>query len=390
MLTAYIHFVSPLIFPASRFHPHIFWCPQINNLLHIASAMTIDMVIDRPPHQCVNFSQATTRAVTGLPHVGRTPTLEEHRVLAGSFYLTSMLSSSLKKFEPMAYTKFMDEAINKLEQENEFDSDLFLVQMVRLQRVMQEASGTETPDAPMQLYVKAFHSDLDQLRKTDPCKDQGNILLQMQYLSSEILVWELSLTDLQENKVKPLRSHLDDLYHLVEAIGNFINVFFSIPISAYLTMPFSAFGQFAHAFIVLIKMAALEVDGWDMRATNDKLNFLNIVDSAASRFEAATKSSPDGQLVNNDAFMKWAHRIRWMKQVYEVKYAQEPTDDRPETAKTPATTEPSPQDSAISGAQQPTPPDDMLSGDFFNYLDENFWQSFAGDFDLGITEMAMG
>lgn len=40
-------------------------------------------------------------------------------------------------------------------------------------------------------------------------------------------------------------------------------------------------------------------------------------------------------------------------------------------------------------AQQPTPPDDIMSGNFFDYLDENFWQEFPGDNDLGFLDVAM-
>lgn len=50
---------------------------------------------------------------------------------------------------------------------------------------------------------------------------------------------------------------------------------------------------------------------------------------------------------------------------------------------------PPPQQPAVQGVQPPTPPDDVLSGDFFNYLDEGFWQSFGADFDMGFADMSM-
>lgn len=380
------------------FHPHVFRRPQVTNLLHLAIALVIDMSLDRNAGSCTEFKAAAAKAYNGGPPGGlslmRQPTLEEDRTLAGVFYLTSMLASSFKKIDALSYTKYLDDRLNNLEQVKEYDSDLLLVQMVRLQHLAEDTHTTETPSAPMQMYVKAFEADLSKLKQNDPCRED-NTFMKLQYLTAEILVWELSLNDLLDNKTKPLRSHLDDLYRCMDAIRSFIDVYFEIPADAYLTVPFSVFGQFAHAFIVLTKLASLEVEGWSMKNFST-LNFPHIIDESASRFEAATKSSPDGLQINNESFGKWAYRVRWMKQVYEAKFLQENkfvTSERQDAVNLlfnrPEGYEDA-QAQIVAGAQQqPTPPDDVLAGDFFNYLDEGFWNSFAGDFDLGFPEPMM-
>jgi hypothetical protein len=207
------------------------------------------------------------------------------------------------------------------------------------------------------------------------------------------MIWELSLIDIQEKQSTPLRSHLDELYSLVKAIRAFINVYFSLPDSQYLTVPFSFYAQFAHTFIVLIKLASLDVEGWDMRAVNAELNFSEVLEQSAARFEHAMHATPDGLKLNNDSFSKWGARVRWMKTMFEAKFVPEAErgEDRSEALRTPGgpPTSEYTESTPSSSIQQPTPPDDVLSGDFFNYLDENFWQSFAGDFDLGYPEMAM-
>ena len=375
------------------YHPHIFWGQQISNLLHLAMAMCVDLNIEKSPQNCGELKSAAMKGMPGPPLATRVATLEEHRTLAGVFYLTSMLSSSFKKNDAMSYTPYLEEALGNLERACERDSDLFLVQTVRLQHLIEITSNTDAPSAPMPMYIKAFSVDLDKLRKNDPCKET-NIFLRMQYLAAEISVWELSLIDLQESKTKPLRMALDDLYNCVKAINAFFEAYFAIPTSAYLTAPFSVFAPFAHAFMVLVKLASLEFDGWDMKSINDELRFSKSLDEAADRLDGSTRSSPDGLIVNNDIFGKWAHRIRWMRSIYEAKFVQdgdkEGLQDRSEASKTPWKP---PTDyaeaSETPGVQQPTPPDDILSGDFFNYLDENFWQSFGGDFELGFPDMGM-
>lgn len=386
------------------YHPHVFWAQQVTNLLHLAIAMTVELGIDRAPNQCGEFKQATVKAIH-TQAVPRTATLEEYRTLAGVFYLTGMLASSFKKMDAMPHTKFLDESMDTLQQAAEYESDLFVVQMVRLQHLIQETYTTDTTNTPPQLFVRAFKADMDKLRREDPCKDGDNVFLKLQYLTAEVLIYELSLIDLQDRHANPLRAHIEDLYRCVEAIRSFLDVYFSIPSSVYLTIPFSTFGQFAHAFIVLVKLASLEVEGWDMKNLQHKLDFISVIDETTARFEASTKSSPDGLTVNNESFGKWAHRMRWMKSIYEAKFSPDVGDpctaevddsDRGHTTFKAVTLKPPnhpphppPQQSAVQGVQpQSAPPDDMLSGDFFNYLDEGFWQGFGAEFDLGF-DMSM-
>lgn len=301
----------------------------------------------------------------------------------------------------------MEECLEHLEQAREYDSDIFLVQMVRVQRLIETIHTTDTPNVPSRIYIKAFQADIERLRKADPCKED-NIFLAMQYLTAEIVMWELSLNDLQDNKTNTLSSHLQDLYNCVSSIRRFLDVYFTIPSSAYLLLPFSVFGQFAHAFIVLTKLASLEIDGWDLKALNEQLSFSNVIDECAVRFEEASHSSLEGLVVNNDSFTKCmclstllsltvitllipsslgAQRVRFMKQVYEQKFTTDAANntvlaqevDKARTWQAP------------TNAGQPTPPEDpVLSADFFNYLDDNFWQSFAGftgDWDYQLPEM---
>lgn len=392
------------------YHPHMFWSQQCTNLLHLGIAMLIDLGFDKSREQCHDLKKAAAHAGNRPPPGERTTNPEEDRILAGLFYLTSTLSCSFKKIDAVPWTDYLAKGLNKLEADAEYDSDLLLVQICRLQHLTEEACSLTTPSAQLPVYVNSFKSDLARLRKVDP-NAEPSVFLKLQYIITDILISEISLNDLQENRDIPLRTRVDELCNLIDGIKTYFDLYFTFPVSAYLTMPFSLFAQFAHAFIVLIKVASLEVDGWDFRLLTDRINFLEVVETAAGRLEGTVSSKPDGIEVKNDHFVKWAIRIRWMKQVYEAKFLQQETETNekgddlkplsgsapPEgekleydsgigtgTTQTPATT--------VNGGmpqQQPTPPDDVLSGDFFNYLDENFWQSFAGDYDLGYPDVNM-
>ena len=201
----------------------------------------------------------------------------------------------------------------------------------------------------------------------------------------------------------------------MEAIKTFVEVFFTIPSSMYLLVPFTTFGQFAHAFIVLVKLASLEVEGWDMKDFHDRLDFSAVIEEAATRFDNSGKASPDGMVVNNESFSKWAYRMRWMKQVYEGKFSgkevgeAESADRGNTTLRTLKDTLKPPDGSKISivrhesddetqdalppmGIQQVTPPEDLFSSDVMasDFFDESFWQGFGTDFELGFEGIPMG
>ncbi len=373
------------------FHPHIFTIPQCTNLLHIAQALTIDLGFDRPP-QSASDMKPPHKPGQNHPAMRQHATMAEHRAYLGTFYLTSMLSSPFRKCPSMRKTPYLEEALKALQEAQEYESDLLLIQMFRLQLLADDAVMVDTPTAPVQMYVKAFQADLEQLKKDDPCKAMDNVTLQLQYLAVDITIRELPLNELQgQSQIStPLRSHLDELYYCVKAIRQFFEVFFTIDASLYLTVPFTFFGQFAHCFIALLKIVQLEIDGWNMKALHEQLNFSETIEETAKRYEDGSKYGPDGLTLNNESFMKWSQWVRWMKQMYESKLNpdSEGTENRAET-KTSIWARPDDQQ-PTPAAQQPTPPDEMLSGDFFNYLDDNFWQSFAGEaLDLGFPDMNM-
>ncbi|USW47276.1 hypothetical protein Slin15195_G005950 [Septoria linicola] len=342
-------------------HPHMFWSQQVTNLLHLATAITIDTSLDR------NLQPACFNVTP------RTHSMEENRILLGLFYLSSTLSSSFRKIDATPFTRHMEICLNNLEHNRECDSDIFLVQTVRLQRVIESIHTTNPSSAPAKIYRKAFQADLARLRQSDPYMEDSTFL-RLHYLSAEIQMWELSLNEVVEDTGKPLSSV--DLYSLVSAIKAFLDVFFSIPTSAYLLAPFAVFGQFAHAFIALTKLASLDVDGWDLATLNHEVNFLEVIEETARRFDETVRSFVDGIAVDNDAFGKWAQRVRYMKGVYESKFGddQEQGQGTQPNEKLPRTPD---------NTGHPTPPDDILNVDFFSSLDADFWSAVDFTTDLG-------
>lgn len=114
-----------------------------------------------------------------------------------------------------------------LESAAEAESDLFLVQMIRVQRVIESIHTTDGPNAPTHLYIKAYQADVDRLRKADPCPED-NVFLHMQYIIADMHIMELALADLAESKGKSLSGRLEDLHNCVEALRTLCKIRFPI------------------------------------------------------------------------------------------------------------------------------------------------------------------
>ncbi|KAF2719183.1 hypothetical protein K431DRAFT_192180, partial [Polychaeton citri CBS 116435] len=439
-----VDLIQGIMVIVSWYYPHIFWQKQVTNLLHLASAMLKDLAIDRST-QSVAYGDMKASVNKNLNKVvdgprGQTPQpyIEEHRCLAGIFFLTSSFSSSFRRCDAIKYTSWLDNCLETLGCHREYESDAFLVQMVRLQRVCEDISNTETPNAPLQLYAKSFHAELASIKKAakedNDEQPVASILRDLEYKSADVLIWELVLLDIQDSKAtdpcltslfatrdskakrETLRRHqMDGLYNCAKAVRGFIDSWFAIPPSLYLTLPFHVFAQFAHVFILMTRLASLELDGWDIKSVSDIMDLSRILDQASELFDTSAKTAPEGILPKNDCFNKWSQRLRWMKQMYESKSTETILNTIGTAGSAPTYPEDGSKGSvdkegnvvqtpAASGAvnnnfQQANGAtvgmvgggnafagngvsDDVLSGDFFSYLDDSFWQSFAGDIDL--------
>ena len=155
---------------AAWYHAHMFHAPQLTTLLHTAMALAIDLGIDQPRRA---FGSEARPGDTPFSRSGRTLTLDEHRALAGLFHLTLIMGSCRGKIfnVPTPSTKLMEDTLRALEGARENECDLRMVQMIRLQCLIEETMGIQNSGTPPQMYVCGsvsypLHSVLGQGRAT--------------------------------------------------------------------------------------------------------------------------------------------------------------------------------------------------------------------------------
>ncbi|EGU89125.1 hypothetical protein FOXB_00398 [Fusarium oxysporum f. sp. conglutinans Fo5176] len=153
---------------------HCFMHAQLNNLIALASTLVGELGLHRSP---TVLERTSLMVVTPFQPAARTN--EERRALLGVWYLSSSMSLGFLRIEPMRYTKYIQQCLAVLEQEREYDTDMRLVMLVRVQHLTERIAQLNAPDdpaeevvglpvAPFSAYVSAFHGELDRIRNGLP------------------------------------------------------------------------------------------------------------------------------------------------------------------------------------------------------------------------------
>lgn len=86
---------------------------------------------------------------------------------------------NFQRVEPMRYNGYLQECIRHLEERPEYDTDISLVYLIRIQRLTEriaelnsrEGASEElssVPSAPVSAYILAFQNELNQIRASMP------------------------------------------------------------------------------------------------------------------------------------------------------------------------------------------------------------------------------
>jgi hypothetical protein len=89
------------------------------------------------------------------------------------------MSLGFGRIESMRYTKYMQECLKTLEDEEGYETDVNLILLVRIQHLTERISQLNSPDgpaedvfgvptAPLSAYVSAFQAELDRIRNGLP------------------------------------------------------------------------------------------------------------------------------------------------------------------------------------------------------------------------------
>jgi hypothetical protein len=308
-----------LIF-ANWYNPHLYTPRNSTNILHLAMALISDLDLDRGPGEKEPIH--ATMKIYGISRPARLLSNDERRAVLGTFYLTSVLFTSFRKVDVLQWSPWLTECCNTLVEARDYESDDHLVQIVQMQRIMQEAMFIEHSNAPIQLYANSFLGELDALGYLSSSGGTSNAL-KLQAASTKVAIWQRAFVGLPSGLVDSaaLRPRLHGMWCCIEAIKVYMEVFMTLSVEDYPVVPFTIFGQFAFTFVAMVRAFSVQLNGWDAQALCDFVNFSAISDDAANRYDSVSSSQVDGLIVNNEAFASIATKLRWAKNIHEGRLA---------------------------------------------------------------------
>jgi hypothetical protein len=304
-----------LIF-SNWYNPHLYTPRNSTTLLHFAMALTTDLNIDRGPSEKAQMDAAMK--AYGVAKPAKRLTNDELRAVLGTFYLTSVLFTSFKKVDLMQWTPWLTKCANMLAEAPEYESDSHLLQLVNTQRIMQEAVAVEHSNVPVQLYAKSLLAELDAPRAT---QEHGITVtvLRLQEACARIAVWQRAFVGLTGGAIEPsaLRQRLDSMWHCMEAVKAYIDIYMTVSVEDYPVVSFTIFAQFAYTFVIMVRSCSVQLDGWN---AHDTINFSAVMDDASRRYDSVSQTHVDGHPLRNEAFSAIAAKLRQAKTFHDTTF----------------------------------------------------------------------
>ncbi|TFB02286.1 hypothetical protein CCMA1212_005663, partial [Trichoderma ghanense] len=245
---------------------------QLSNLITLAGSLIGDMGLSRPPglHE-------RTRLMVVRPPEPHGRSNEERRALAGAWYWASVISMNFQRVEPMRYNGYLQECIRHLEKHPDYDTDIALVYLVRIQRLTERIAELNSrdgaseevspvPSAPVSAYILAFQNELNQIRASMPKHLQEDKTFQLFLESARLRLYEPPVLD--KNLIRSLSkslssvtmatdSPLDRIYQSSAALTAWFNAWLSLPMSTYYFQTMAVGSHLVYALVMLARWARL-------------------------------------------------------------------------------------------------------------------------------------
>ncbi|KAL2147549.1 hypothetical protein VTI28DRAFT_8804 [Corynascus sepedonium] len=247
-------------------------------------------------------------------------TLEERRAVLACFHLTSQIAYELKRLDPLNWTSYMEECLEELSQQREWEGDDLLVAQVKVQLIFDHLTraASQSPDGIPPGYVLfSLRSQLQAIRAQLPTHLQHN-----DTILSHIFYADLAIHEVATNKPKASpggivseMQRFEAMEACMSATQGWFDRHFSIPSYVYIGMTFQYWCNMAHCALWLAKLSILDEPGWDRRAVRSRIDVVAVLDRLAARFDevAAQRWLDSGPTLEEEPFTKFARLVRTMK-----------------------------------------------------------------------------
>ncbi|KAJ5949626.1 hypothetical protein N7454_001210, partial [Penicillium verhagenii] len=294
--------------------------PFLNLYTHMIMGIICDLGINKAVPKDLSTLQAFKCAVGWQQNINTARTMEERRTVLGCFLITSSVALTLNRIDALRWSPHMEENLNILMESKECPEDEILVNLVRIQLVVDKVYQARR-DGDDQLlsrfYIKSFQAQLDVVRKLIPAHLQQDETILMYVFNAELVIHEWAI-QAPIDPQSPELYRLESLCAALHATKNWLDVWLSVSPFSYHGLPFTTFFQFSRSIVSLFRLSTLEDPGWDKTMVRNTANILDYLDRTHYNMKRCIETAvPPGE-------SEWCTLEKGIKMVQSIKQGWEP------------------------------------------------------------------
>ncbi|KAH8664688.1 hypothetical protein BX600DRAFT_498427 [Xylariales sp. PMI_506] len=307
---------------------------RVSDFIYLAMTLVEDLGLAKTP-QFMNrgpyslVSEASAATVVGGPSPKQTRSLDEIRACLGCFYVCGVISDLFRRSFPLPFTSYLGRCCDMLQTAREFNSDHFLVILVRMQRLISQSASVfsilELDDGAPRLFNESVHMAISTVRKEldvlvgyEPQRHEENLVLSVLYHSACVRLYESAIYMQASHVASNVASGANN--YRTEALSNCLSsikgafvAYIALPLQVLRIAPFCISTHFSFIIGTASRLLFLEDPDWDVSVAQRALNFADICQQTAWRFDEANKTHAAPQ-----AAAGLQGRERWRQQRTEL------------------------------------------------------------------------
>ncbi|KAK6065033.1 C6 transcription factor [Seiridium cupressi] len=271
---------------------HLF--PMDKQFASLASQLAVSLVWDLglqmpPPEHPPRFPPPLASTVA-QHSVNKERTLEEQRVVLGSFVITSMVSQTFKVAEGLRWSAHLDEYLVQVSNST-IPQDSVLVRQVKMQLIINQVRYSSWKMNTMEMptaWVDVLQSQLDELVATDNGNtftfgSESTMLRFYHYTTLIIREWIMVKSSIP--KYEPDLRRYQVYQRCINSIKAWLDLFFAMPLRLYTTVPCSMYSQLCYVVVFLHQITTTREAAWNPVAAQEIVDLFQTLDRIIHTFE---------------------------------------------------------------------------------------------------------
>ncbi|KAK0707662.1 hypothetical protein B0H67DRAFT_685933 [Lasiosphaeris hirsuta] len=281
----------------------------------LAQSLVFDLGLDKGPSDISPYLCFKCDAPTP-----KEKTLEERRAVLACFLITSQVSYSMKRMDALNWTPFMDECLQVLSQQSEWDGDDLLLNLVKIQLIVTQltrATSQSLGDPPPAMFLSALLSQLRGIKDKLPHRLQANDTLLMHFFYAESAIHEHARVPPKNPKPSATDLQRYEAFEAsYQASNNWLEAHLTFPPHSYTNMTFAYWCHMGHCVISIYRLL-FHVDdpAWDRAAARERIDLFGLLDRLMRGFDEITeiRRLDAGPGIDESMFAKSSKMIKVMK-----------------------------------------------------------------------------